>query len=314
MGRRLLKNKQLQNNLFLCSILFFPFFILFLPFAVLLVFYGCNLNPRWFVPWYLRENMGNMRKNVIPLDIYTTWHTLDLPPNMKENVDKMKASNPEFQHHLYDETMCRDFIKNNYPEDVVHAFDALVPLSYKSDLWRYCVLHKRGGIYMDIKIQMENGFSLIDLVDREYFTLDRPYMQTISLEDELALINDPNYSSMVQKRNPETGLYTAFLVCQAGNPVLGRCIRKIVENVKQNYYGKTSLDPTGPGLLAKEYFQGEYDKIKQIELFHSLNGFFILNKKGIITGQYPEYRDEQKKYGKGEYYTTTWENRKIYNN
>ena len=34
----------------------------------------------------------------VPLNIFQTWHTLELPPHMKRNVDILKQNNPEFKH------------------------------------------------------------------------------------------------------------------------------------------------------------------------------------------------------------------------
>ena len=40
---------------------------------------------------------------VIPLTIYQTWYTKDLPPNMQKNVEYLKQQNPEFSYELYDD-------------------------------------------------------------------------------------------------------------------------------------------------------------------------------------------------------------------
>ena len=98
--------------------------------------------------------------SIIPLNLFQTWHTLDLPPKMKNSVELLKRQNPEFTYYLYDDKMCRDFIEQNYDKDVLYSFDKLKPGAYKSDLWRYCVLYKYGGIYLDIKFNCVNGFKL----------------------------------------------------------------------------------------------------------------------------------------------------------
>ena len=49
-------------------------------------------------------------RSVIPLDVYTCWHTKNLPPLMKENYEKMVEINKEMNFHLYDENDCREFI------------------------------------------------------------------------------------------------------------------------------------------------------------------------------------------------------------
>jgi hypothetical protein len=75
------------------------------------------------------------------------------------------------------------------------------------------------------------------------------------------------------------------------------------------------LYPTGPGLLGKLYFNGDYSKIKDFELFNSLVGTFVLNKKRVIMRHYPEYRiDQQNKQFKPKpNYGQMWADKKIYN-
>ena len=42
-------------------------------------------------------------RSVVPLKIFTTWHTKHLPPKIQENWDALKSENPEFEHYLYDD-------------------------------------------------------------------------------------------------------------------------------------------------------------------------------------------------------------------
>jgi hypothetical protein len=260
------------------------------------------------------------KEAVIPLHIYQTWHTKDLPPKMRECVDKLKKANPEFTHHLYDENDCREFIKNNFEPDVLDAFDRLVPTSYKSDLWRYCVLYKNGGIYLDIKYEPVNNFKFISCIDKEYFVLDQPYSNiNANIEDELLMINSPTYYKDIYDnidinkwKNKNIGLAAALIIAKPNNSVLFECIKQIVKNVKNKEYGHNSLYPTGPGLLGTKYFDDDMSKIQNIDIFNSLVGTYFITKKQIILKQYNEYRKEQKKYQNTEYYSDLWHKKQIY--
>ena len=44
----------------------------------------------------LKENYDS----IIPLDVYTCWHTKDLPPLMKQNYEKLISDNPKMNFHL----------------------------------------------------------------------------------------------------------------------------------------------------------------------------------------------------------------------
>ena len=181
-------------------------------------------------------NSQNTNNYEIPLVCYTTWHTNELPPKMQSNFDSLCENNPEIQFELFDEEKCRNFIEDNYDKDVLDAYDKLVPSSYKSDLWRYCVLFRLGGIYIDIKYNTANGFKLIELCGKEHFVLDRD-----------------NYWEENQ-----TGVYTALIVTKPRNKILRTCIQTITQNAETYMYGYNALYPTGPGLLGRVYFNNDF--------------------------------------------------------
>lgn len=267
------------------------------------------------------------KPSIVPLLIYQTWHSLNLPPKMTEVVNKLKQDNPEFEHHLYDDMMCRIFIRDNFDESVLYAYDKLVPGAYKADLWRYCILYKMGGIYLDIKFQCEPGFSLIELTkDPETFVFDRPYVNECTLLDEnLSILNSsslyedlPIYIDAYYWKNKQIGLYNALIVTTPNNNVLYECIQQIIKNVLSNYYGYNYLFPTGPGLLGEIYFSSsdEYNKkIKDLKYFYSICGKYIINKNKKVLSHYLEYREEQYNYNKSInklHYSNLWPLKHIY--
>ena len=235
-------------------------------------------------------------KNVIPLHIYQTWYSKeDLLPKMRECVETLKAQNPEFIHHLFDDDDCRDFITNNFSKDVITAYDSLIPGAYKADLWRYCILYKRGGVYMDIKYKCADDVKLIDLVDKEYYVEDRP-------------------------QHENRGVYNGVMICEKGDPKLLKAIYSIVDHVKQKYYGETPLFPTGPGLLGKIFTDDEFRDIRlkfvaDPKIVHLNESHTIINKTNnkVLFVMYPEYRQDQlKNKDSHPHYGELWDTNKIY--
>jgi mannosyltransferase OCH1-like enzyme len=127
---------------------------------------------------------------------------------MAKTVFMIKSLNPRFQYFLFDDNDCFEFIKNNFDKDILNAYNSLIPGAYKADLWRYCILYIKGGIYLDIKYRPLDNFRFINLTEDEHFVLD----------------NDGN------------GIYNAVMVCKPGNELLLKAIHNIVENVKNNSY------------------------------------------------------------------------------
>ena len=228
--------------------------------------------------------MKSAYNTIIPLNIFQTWYTKNLPPQMNNAVNTIKVNNPAFTHYLYDDNDCRNFIKDNFSSKILNAYDQLVPGAYKADLWRYCILYKMGGIYLDIKYRPVAGFKFINLTEKEHWVLDA----------------DKN------------GIYNALLVCLPGNSVLWYAINQIAENVKNRYYGRSSLEPTGPQLLSK-YFS-KNDKMK-FDMYHSwflnhTNRFIFFNNYAIFR-QYDGYNQECGNE-RAPHYSNLWNIRSIY--
>ena len=243
-----------------------------------------NLYNKLNKSWVLKDNYDS----IVPLHFYTCWHTKDLPPLMKKNYELLVKQNPEFTHHLYDEIKCREFITNNFDEGVLNAYNSLIPCAYKSDLWRYCVLYKNGGIYMDIKYQCANNFKLLALTESEYFVKDRP-------------------THMV---------YNALIVVKPENQIMLKCIDQIVKNVQTKFYGRESLYPTGPGLLGSffslEELQNMKIKFTDTTIKNKMREEYMVFNDTLILKYYKDYRKEQAKYQKNKKYGELWKEHKIY--
>ena len=239
------------------------------------------INEKLKIPYPLKAYYNS----VIPLNIFQTWHTKTLPPLMYNAVNKIKMINPRFKYCLYDDNDCREFIKTNFQEDVLYAYDNLIPGAYKADLWRYCILFKEGGIYVDIKYKPLNKFKFISLTESEHWVLDAD-----------------NF-----------GIYNALIVSKPGNPILIQAIRQIVENVKNKFYGTNCLEPTGPHLLAK-YFNQEQKNSFDIKhnFINNMNNRFIYFNNYAILKSYNGYLEEHQHTKKVEYYGHLWNNRQIY--
>jgi mannosyltransferase OCH1-like enzyme len=227
-------------------------------------------------------NFVEPENKVIPLHIYQVWHDDNLPSSVKESVDLIKKQNPEFEHHLYDNNKCKKFIKEHFSQEVVDTYDALVPHALKADLWRYCIMYKLGGIYLDSKYYGINKFKFIYLTDKEYFCKDKLFY----------------------------GIYNAILICKPGNDIMKRCIDKVVENTKKKYYGESPLCPTGPLMMQPFFTRYEITNFK-------LHYEFIDKRRRYITHQYCRILQYHPDYKKTEAQTTHhwpvyWKNKTLY--
>ena len=222
----------------------------------------------------------------IPANIFQTWNNKKLPPKMYYIMKQMKQNNPNFRFYLFDDNDCRKFIKSNFDSNILNAYDRLIPGAYKADLWRYCVLYIHGGIYMDVKYYPINNFKLVKLLEEEHWVLDIG----------------------------GNGIYNALMVCKAGNEILLKAIHQIVDNVKNRFYGKSYLHPTGPGLLSN-YFTDEEKKTFKIK--HILKGqnetdkYIFFNNLPIFRC-YPGYTNDRNSFTPKQHYSILWNQKRIY--
>lgn len=169
---------------------------------------------------------------VIPLKLHLFWHDKILPPLMQKNVELLRETNPEFEVIVYDGDMAREYIKANFSggDDsdglgILRVYDTLIPISFKSDLFRFCVVYKEGGVYLDIKFEPVSGFKLLSLVKNI----------------QLWASETANVAS--------TGIFMSV----PGNPILRRAIEMIKYNVANRIMGKWPSSVTGPWLLTDAF-------------------------------------------------------------
>jgi mannosyltransferase OCH1-like enzyme len=229
----------------------------------------------------------------IPKNIYLTWETSmnEMPPKMKESIELLKNVNNDCNVYIFDKDQRVNFIKKYFKTEILDAYNSLVPGAFKADVWRYCILYKYGGIYQDIKMQPINGFKYSELLvnNKEYY------------------VKDIDGSGR--------GIYNAVLICKPNNKVLLKTINNIIYNVKNKYYGESSLYPTGPMLMKKFFTEKEINDMEMqlaVEYDSENNDIHIVkfNDRQILK-MYDGYRKDQKNLGMKPHHHM-WANKEIY--
>jgi len=222
-------------------------------------------------------------ESIIPFKIYQAWHSDDIPDSVIYCIDNIKKSNPEFEHFLFNNNKCREFIKENFSKETLDAYDSIIPNAIKIDLWRYCILYMNGGIYLDVKYFCINNFKFKYLTDNEYFCRDIA--------------------------ESGSGIYNALIICKPKNEIMLKCINQVLENVKNNFYGDYSLEPTGP-LMIKNFFSNDEVNNLNLSLNEVKNNIYIIYNNLPILYFNKNYRKEQIKYQK--HWTEFWNDRNFY--
>lgn len=136
----------------------------------------------------------------------------------------IEAQNPDWTHEHYSDDEAQKFIVENCGDDVANAYQCLAPPAYRADLFRFCALYTKGGMYMDADI-----------------------MPLVKLED----LYDPCAVATVGHDWPQgrPQKQMKILAGQQGAPIFLCMINKIVTNVKNRFYPENPLALTGPMVL-----------------------------------------------------------------
>ena len=111
---------------------------------------------------------------MIPYTIYRTWQSSELPRSFRTAWEFTQASNPGYRQHLFDDRGMERFMREHYhnqsawADGVYRAFASISP-SYgtaRADVFRYALLYKRGGVYLDAKSAARNVSAVIGSSDR----------------------------------------------------------------------------------------------------------------------------------------------------
>lgn len=149
----------------------------------------------------------------------------DLPEPIQANIRSMKRHHRGIKHELYQDDELRHFLEAYFDKDVIEAWDNLVPLAYKADLGRYCLLYQKGGLYADLSI---------------FFT-DSMLDQRMDPRKIIVFRDAPNEAPWI--------VSNSLMMAPPGQAAFEMCISEIVKNVREGYYGANPLSPTGPNLV-----------------------------------------------------------------
>jgi mannosyltransferase OCH1-like enzyme len=161
---------------------------------------------------------------MIEKNIFQTWSTRELHPEVQTIIDTFLQMNPEYTHHLYTDQEMDDFVNKTYPGPIADCYNRLQIMVAKADFWRYLVLYKYGGIYLDMDS-----------------SIVRPLSGWIREEDEAIITAEGNPDLFVQWA----------LVFKKGHPVLKKTMELIVENIQQNRFPNDIHKMTGPTVFTR---------------------------------------------------------------
>lgn len=224
-------------------------FLLFIGIIFILTMIIYILSTQKYKSYHIDNNIYNIKnykgldnlyiKNQrIPRKIHQTFKK-DMDVEYFETCMINRNMNFEYDYNFYDDNDIIKYIKENYPTQYLKAYNSLNTYAYKADLFRYLVLYKEGGVYMDCK-----STTIFPL--REFINSDIGF---VSFKDRF-----------------DSGIQIGFIASVPGHPILKKCIEMSIDNILNKRYGINKLDITGPQLCGRAFnILLERDELTKIE-------------------------------------------------
>lgn len=160
----------------------------------------------------------------IPKSIHQTFKTSKLPLITKWHIRQLKKKNPDYTYHFYDDNDIDAFIKAEFDQEVLNLYRKIKIGAAKADFFRYAILYKKGGIYLDIDSRIIS-----------------PLSKFIISNDHAVISKESNLRNYIQ--------YALFF--EKEHPFLKKTLEVVMENLKENKYPGDVHKTTGPAAFTK---------------------------------------------------------------
>ena len=155
------------------------------------------------------------------INLYQTWKTQNLHSKILKIQKNMLAKNLHLNHIIYTNEQMEDFVYANFEENIIRSFKKINNMVAKADFWRYLILYKFGGIYLDIDSLITSNISNFE---------HEPNIGYISFES--------NNKKFIQWS----------LIYGKNHIILEKCIQNIVDNINEKVFKNDISNLTGPDL------------------------------------------------------------------
>jgi mannosyltransferase OCH1-like enzyme len=177
-------------------------------------------------------------QDVIPKIIHQTSGSKPLPPLIVDSIAALRERNPNWEYRFYSDADIEEYIDCHFPQhsDIYRRINPRYGAA-RADLFRYLLLFREGGVYLDIKSTIHRALEEVIRHDDQF--LLSHWNNGPGTEHEL-------WGTYPEIANPRGEFLQCFLVSRPGHPFLASVIEQVVANL-QHY----DLERDGVGLRVR---------------------------------------------------------------
>jgi mannosyltransferase OCH1-like enzyme len=182
-----------------------------------------NTNKKWIILKKLYENINNKKEKKIPKILHQIWLGGPIPNGYLPLIEKWKNNHPDWEFRLWGDEDIKEF-----DLDKDEIYNKISNLGSKSDVLRYHIVNKYGGVYTDTDF--------------------------VSLKSFNPLINYNFFSggfSILDHQNGDPEIYNGLFGSVPNHPILHQCIKNVYSSLNQS----SILESTGPRFFTDMIFK-----------------------------------------------------------
>lgn len=168
----------------------------------------------------------------IPKVLHQTWKDSQVPPAFSDYVASWKANHPDWEYRLWTDVDNRRFIAEHYSW-FLDWYDAYPRPIQRADAARYFILHKYGGLYVDL-----------DFLSR------KPITPLLRGRQCVLGVEPPQHC---RQFGVEKLVCNALMASVSGHPFFDAVIHQLPEFVDRVECAQPVLSSTGPLMLTRVY-------------------------------------------------------------
>ncbi|EZQ11583.1 glycosyltransferase family 32 protein [Acinetobacter sp. Ver3] len=238
----------------------------------------------------------------IPKIIHQTYRTKVLPSDIEKIISDLKQLNPDWEYRFYTDDDILNYIKLNYEPRILNSYLAINPIygAAKADFFRYLLLYREGGVYLDIKSTCIYPLNTV-IHDDDKFIITQWQNEKGQINEGAGL-----FDYLINDLGVDNGEYQQwFIISEPKSPFLKQVISHVVNNIdnykpwkyKLNSYGKKGvLFVTGPVAYTKAIQEVIEDFPHRFERYDKNLGFIYnaLNNKShtkVLSKHYANFKE-----------------------
>ena len=160
----------------------------------------------------------------VPKQIFQTFKSKKLPLITRLHIWNMKRKNPDYNYFFYDDKDIERFITEEFPPEYIENYNKLTVGASKADFFRYAILYKKGGIYLDVDSSVTKSLKY--------------------------LIKDNDEAIISAERHPD--LFVQWgLIFNKNHPFLKKTLELMLDNIKTHRYPNNIHSTTGPTVFSE---------------------------------------------------------------